>query len=61
MGREAAAEEIRKQGGIFQSAVSKDTDFLVAGANTGSSKLAKAKKYGTEVIDEKKFLSILKS
>ncbi len=59
MGREAAAEEVRKRGGVFQSAVSKDTDYLVAGANTGASKLAKAKKYGTEVVDEAQFLKLL--
>jgi DNA ligase (NAD+) len=60
MSREAAAEEIRKLGGIFQSAVSKDTTYLVAGANTGASKLVKAKKYNIEVIDEERLLKLLK-
>lgn len=59
MGRELAAEEIRKRGGTFQSAVSKDTNYLVVGGKTGSSKLVKAKKYGVEVIDEQKFLTLL--
>lgn len=59
MGREAAAEEVRKRGGVFQSAVSKDTDYLVAGANTGASKLVKAEKYGTTVVNEEQFLKLL--
>lgn len=59
MSREAAAEEIRVRGGAFQSAVSKDTTYLVAGANTGASKLAKAKKYDVKVINEKQFLELL--
>lgn len=60
MSREAAADEVRKRGGTFQSAVSKDTTYLVAGANTGASKLAKAKKYGVEVINEARLLELLK-
>ncbi len=61
MGREAAAEAIRAKGGTFQSAVSKDTTYLVAGENTGASKLAKANKYGVTVIDEARLLELLKS
>jgi DNA ligase (NAD+) len=59
MGREAAAEAIRQRGGTFQSSVGKDTTYLVAGANTGASKLAKAGKYGVKVIDEAAFLKLL--
>ena len=59
IGREEAAEKIRSLGGIFQSAVGKDTDYLVSGENTGASKLEKARKYGTKVIDEKQFLELL--
>lgn len=59
MGREVAAEKIRELGGAFQSSVSKDTTYLVAGANVGSSKLQKAKSYGTIILDEKSFLDIL--
>jgi DNA ligase (NAD+) len=59
MGREAAAEAVRQRGGVFQAAVSKDTDYLVAGANTGESKLAKARKYDTKIIDEAEFLKLL--
>lgn len=59
MGREEAAERIRALGGVFQSSVGKDTDYLVAGDNVGASKLEKAKKLGTKVIDEAQFLKIV--
>lgn len=59
MGRDEAAEKIRSLGGAFQSSVGKDTTYLVAGGKVGASKLAKAEKYGTKVIDEKQFIDIL--
>ena len=59
MGRDTAAEKIRSLGGEFHSSVVKTTKYLVAGHNTGKSKLEKAAKYGTEVIDEAKFLELL--
>ncbi len=59
MSRDEAAELIRAKGGIFQSAVAKDTDYLVAGGKVGASKLAKAEKYGTTILDEAAFLQIL--
>ena len=59
MGRDAAAEKIRALGGEFHSSVVKNTKYLVAGHNTGTSKLEKAAKYGTEVIDEQRFLELL--
>ena len=59
MGRDAAAEKIRALGGEFHSSVVKTTTYLVAGHNTGKSKLEKAAKYGTEVIDEAKFLELI--
>lgn len=59
MGREEAAEKIRSLGGVFQSSVGKDTDYLVTGENTGASKLEKARKYGTEVIDEEGFKKLM--
>jgi len=52
MGRDEAADAIRALGGTFQTSVAKDTTYLVAGGNVGASKLEKAKKYGTKVIDE---------
>lgn len=59
MSRDEAGEKIRALGGTFQTTVGKDTDYLVAGTNTGNSKLAKAAKYGTEVIDEQTFLKLI--
>jgi DNA ligase (NAD+) len=59
MGREAAAEKIRALGGTFQSSVAKGTTYLVMGNNAGSSKADKARKLGTEVIDENKLLKML--
>lgn len=59
MGRDVAAEKIRALGGTFQSAVGKDTTYLVAGGKVGASKLKKAESYGTKVIDEQEFLELL--
>ena len=59
MSRDEAADKIRNLGGTFQSAVAKDTTYLVAGGKVGASKLAKAKKYGTEVIDEARLRELL--
>lgn len=59
MGREHAAERIRSLGGTFQSSVAKGTTYLVMGAKAGASKAEKAKKLGTEVIDEQKLLELL--
>ena len=59
MSRDEAADKIRSLGGTFQSAVAKDTTYLVAGGKVGASKLAKAKKYGTEVIDEARLRELL--
>ncbi len=60
LSRDEAAEKIRAKGGIFQTSVAKDTDYLVAGGKVGASKLAKAKAYGTAVIDEAGLLELLK-
>lgn len=59
MSREEAAERIRSQGGSFQSSVAKDTTYLVVGGKVGASKLAKAKQYGTQVVDEAAFVELL--
>lgn len=59
MGRDEAAELIRTQGGVFQSSVGKDTTYLVAGSKVGGSKLAKAKQYGTQIIDETTLLRMV--
>lgn len=59
MSRDEAAEKIRALGGTFQSAVAKDTTYLVAGGKVGASKLAKAQKYGTEIVDEARLRELL--
>jgi DNA ligase (NAD+) len=60
MSREAAADKIRSLGGVFQSSVGKGTTYLVAAGNVGSSKLAKAEKFGTAVISEEDFIQMLR-
>ncbi|MDB5167283.1 MAG: ligase [Candidatus Saccharibacteria bacterium] len=52
MSRDEAAELIRSKGGTFQTAVAKDTTYLVAGGKVGGSKLQKATQYGTKIINE---------
>lgn len=59
MSRDEAAEKIRFLGGTFQSAVAKDTTYLVAGGKVGASKLKKAQDYGTKIIDEEQLLELL--
>ncbi len=49
--REEAAALVKSAGGKVTSSVSKKTDYVVAGDNPGS-KLAKAEKFGTEILDE---------
>lgn len=59
MGRDVAADKIRALGGTFQTAVAKDTHYLVAGGKVGASKLKKAEAYGTKIIDEAAFLELI--
>ncbi len=59
MSRDDVAEKVRSQGGTFQSAVAKDTNFLIIGGKVGASKLKKAESYGTKIIDEPAFLKLL--
>lgn len=57
--REEYAGLIEAAGGVVQSAVTKKTRYLIAGANTGATKTEKAKKLGTEVIDEERLKELL--
>ncbi len=60
MSRDEAADKIRALGGVFQSSIGKDTNYLIAGSKVGASKLAKAQKNGTTVIDERQLLEMLR-
>jgi DNA ligase (NAD+) len=57
--RDMAADKIRALGGGFQSAVAKDTTYLVAGGKVGESKLKKAREYGTKIISGDELLKII--
>ena len=59
MDRIDAQEIVRKLGGDVSSSVSSKTSYVVAGDNAGS-KLDKAKELGVEIIDEAKFLDLIK-
>ena len=58
MSRETAEQLVREHGGDASSSVSKETDFVVTGANPGS-KADKAKKLGVKILDEKEFLKMV--
>lgn len=58
MTRDEASKAIIKLGGFTMSSLSKETDYLVAGANAGS-KLAKAEALNINVLDEAKFLELI--
>jgi DNA ligase (NAD+) len=49
---------IRQAGGKTSSSVSKNTDYVIAGADPGS-KLDKANKLGVKTLNEKQFLEML--
>ena len=54
------AKLIEAAGGIVQSAVTSKTRYLIAGENTGATKTEKARKLGTEVINEQQLLDLLR-
>lgn len=61
LSRDEAAERIRSKGGVFQTSVGKDTQYLVAGGKVGASKLAKAESYGTKIIDEAALMKMIEA
>lgn len=60
MSRDEAARKIQDLGGFFQSSVGKTTTYLVAGGKIGASKKQKAEKFGVEIVEEAKFLDMIK-
>jgi DNA ligase (NAD+) len=59
LSRDEAADKIRALGGTFQTAVAKDTTYLVVGGKVGGSKLKKAQEYGTQIVDEAKLMELI--
>ena len=59
MSREQAAEAIRSLGGIFQSSISGETDYLVIGQDPGASKIKRANELSKQTLDEKTFRTML--
>jgi DNA ligase (NAD+) len=57
--RSEIKETIEKHGGKAVSAISAQTDFLLAGENAGDSKLNKANKLGVRIISEEEFLEMI--
>ncbi len=58
LGRDEAADRLRRVGASVSSSVSRKTDYLVAGESAGS-KLERALALGVTVIDERSLLSML--
>jgi DNA ligase (NAD+) len=58
MGRDEAKELIRSRGGFVSGSVSKETDYVVAGAEAGS-KLTKAEELGVTILSEEEFIALI--
>lgn len=56
--RDAAKDKIRALGGKTTESVTKNTDYVVAGENSGS-KYDKAKELGVRILNEEEFLRII--
>jgi DNA ligase (NAD+) len=59
MSREEATESIEAAGGKVTGSVSKNTDYVVVGADPGGSKFNKAQELGTEQLDGNALLKLL--
>jgi len=58
MTRDEASDKIKIRGGKTSSSVSKNTSYVIAGANPGS-KLDKAEKLGVIILNEDEFLELI--
>ena len=58
LSREGAKKMIKERGGKVSSSVSKNTDYVLAGADPGS-KANKAKELEVRIIDENTFTSMI--
>jgi DNA ligase (NAD+) len=61
MSRDKAVEAVKARGGSSPGSVSKKTAYLVAGAEPGAAKVAKATECGVPVIDEAAFVQLLET
>ncbi|MBP7805077.1 MAG: NAD-dependent DNA ligase LigA, partial [Candidatus Pacebacteria bacterium] len=59
LSRDEAKAKILEQGGKVSGSVSKNTNYVLAGESAGS-KYDEAQKLGVPIIDEKKFIELLK-
>ena len=57
--REQLKELIESNGGKFLTSVSGSTDYLLAGAKVGRTKLEKAERNGTQIIDLDQFMAMI--
>lgn len=57
--RDGIKEAVEKNGGKASGSVSKKTNFLLAGAEVGPSKLEKAKELGVKIVNEDEFIQMI--
>ena len=59
--RDAIKTFIEESGAVFSDGVTAATKYLIIGDKPGKSKIEKAEKLNTEIIDEKKLIKIVNS
>ena len=58
--RDELKNSIEQNGGKVSSSISKKTSYIVAGENMGPSKLAKAEKLEVEIINEERYIELIR-